>query len=59
VSAPEKVIHRVRRGDTLFSIAKRYDTTVQDLKEWNRLRGNAIKVGQRLTILRDGGPATN
>ena len=27
--APEKVIHRVKRGDTLFSIAKRYDTTVR------------------------------
>lgn len=55
----EKVFHRVRRGDTLFSIAKRYDTTVQDLKEWNRLRSNAIQIGQRLTILREGGPATN
>jgi membrane-bound lytic murein transglycosylase D len=55
-SAPEKVIYRVRRGDTLFSIAKRYDATVQELKEWNRLRSNAIKVGQRLTIFRDGGP---
>jgi membrane-bound lytic murein transglycosylase D len=58
-SAPEKVIHRVRRGDTLFSIARRYDTTVQELKEWNRLRSSAIQVGQRLTILRDGGPSTN
>ena len=58
-SNPDKVIHRVRRGDTLFSIARRYDTTVQELKEWNRLRGNAIQVGQRLTIFRDGGPATN
>ena len=58
-SAPEKVIHRVRRGDTLFSIAKRYDTTVQELKEWNRLRASAIQIGQRLTIFRDGGPATN
>jgi membrane-bound lytic murein transglycosylase D len=58
-SASEKVIHRVRRGDTLFSIAKRYDTTVQELKEWNRLRSSAIQVGQRLTIFRDGGPATN
>ena len=58
-SAPEKVIHRVRRGDTLYSIAKRYDTTVQELKEWNRLRSNAIQVGQRLTIFRDGGPSTN
>jgi membrane-bound lytic murein transglycosylase D len=57
--APEKVIHRVRRGDTLYSIAKRYDTTVAELKEWNRLRSNAIQIGQRLTIFRDGGPATN
>jgi len=58
-TAPEKVIYRVRRGDTLFSIAKRYDTTVQELKEWNRLRSHAIKIGQRLTIFRDGEPATN
>ncbi len=58
-SVPEKVIHRVRRGDTLYSIAKRYDTTVAELKEWNRLRSNAIQIGQRLTIHRDGGPATN
>jgi membrane-bound lytic murein transglycosylase D len=58
-SASAKVIHRVRRGDTLYSIAKRYDTTVDELKEWNRLRSSAIQVGQRLTIFRDGGPATN
>jgi membrane-bound lytic murein transglycosylase D len=57
--APERVIHRVRRGDTLYSIAKRYDTTVAELKEWNRLRSNAIQIGQRLTVFRDGGPATN
>jgi membrane-bound lytic murein transglycosylase D len=58
-STPQKVIHRVRRGDTLYSIAKRYDTTVAELKAWNRLRSNSIQIGQRLTILRDGGPATN
>jgi membrane-bound lytic murein transglycosylase D len=58
-SAPEKVVHRVRRGDTLYSIAKRFDTTVEELKEWNRLRSSVIQVGQRLTIFRDGGPATN
>jgi membrane-bound lytic murein transglycosylase D len=58
-SLPGKVVHRVRRGDTLFSIAKRYDTTVGELKEWNRLRSSAIQIGQRLTILRTSGPATN
>jgi membrane-bound lytic murein transglycosylase D len=58
-SAPEKIVHRVRRGDTLFSIARRYDTTVDELKEWNRLRSNAIQIGQRLTVFRDSGPSTN
>jgi membrane-bound lytic murein transglycosylase D len=58
-SVPVKTIHRVRRGDTLFSIAKRYETTVDELKEWNRLRSNAIQVGQRLTILRDSDLGTN
>jgi membrane-bound lytic murein transglycosylase D len=58
-AAPGKVIHRVKRGDTLYSIARRYDTTVEELKEWNRLRSSAIQVGQRLTIFRDSGPATN
>lgn len=44
------LIYRVKRGDTLFSIAKLYRTTVASLKTWNRLRGNSIQVGQRLTI---------
>jgi membrane-bound lytic murein transglycosylase D len=58
-SAPEKIVHRVKRGDTLFSIARRYDTTVEELKEWNRLRSSAIQIGQRLTVFRDSGPSTN
>jgi membrane-bound lytic murein transglycosylase D len=50
---PVKVVHRVKRGETLYSIAKRYDTTVASLKEWNKLRNNSIQVGQRLTVFRD------
>jgi len=56
---PVKVIHRVKSGETLYSIARRYDTTVASLKEWNRLRGNAIQAGQRLTIFKDPELATN
>jgi membrane-bound lytic murein transglycosylase D len=44
------VTHRVQRGDTLYSIARRYDTTVASLKQANRLRSNTINVGDRLTI---------
>ena len=53
--------YRVKRGDTLFSIAKLYRTTVASLKTWNRLRSNSIQVGQRLTIFteRTTAAATN
>jgi len=49
---PERVsvTYRVKRGDTLSSIARLYRTTVASLKAWNRLRSNSIQVGQRLTI---------
>lgn len=45
-----KLIYRVKRGDTLSSIAKLYRTTVTALKTWNQLRSSSIQVGQRLTI---------
>lgn len=49
---PQRIVHRVKRGDTLFSIAKRYNTTVASLKTWNArtVRGNRINIGDRLTI---------
>jgi membrane-bound lytic murein transglycosylase D len=48
--ASSRVIHRVKRGDTLFGIARLYDTTVEKIKTWNRLQGNRITAGDRLTI---------
>ena len=44
------VTHRVRRGETLSSIAKRYRTSVRAIKRTNRLRSNMIRMGQRLKI---------
>ncbi len=59
-TAPEsKLTHRVKRGETLFSIARLYRTTVDSLKQWNRIKGNGIQAGQRLTILRPRTVATN
>jgi membrane-bound lytic murein transglycosylase D len=55
---PTKVVYRVKRGDTLASIAKLYRTTVASLKSWNRLRTNALQVGQRLTIFTTSRPTT-
>jgi membrane-bound lytic murein transglycosylase D len=51
-SAPIPVVrhvHRVKRGDTLSSIAARYRVRVSDLKAWNRL-GRYLQIGQRINI---------
>ena len=44
------VTYRVKRGDTLFSIAQLFDTTVDKLRSLNRLRSTRIAVGDRLTV---------
>ena len=49
-AAPTTVIYRVRKGDTLFAIARRHGVTIEDLRTWNKLRGSALSVGTRLSI---------
>jgi membrane-bound lytic murein transglycosylase D len=59
-SVQSKLVYRVKRGDTLASIARVFQTSVASLKKWNSLRTTTLKVGQRLTILRtDGALATH
>jgi membrane-bound lytic murein transglycosylase D len=42
--------HRVAQGETIGSIAQRYETTPAVIREVNQLRGNALRVGDSLTI---------
>lgn len=42
--------YKVRRGDTLFAIARKTGTTITQLKNWNRLRTTNLKIGTRLLI---------
>lgn len=42
--------YRVRDGDFLGKIAERYGVRVSQLKQWNGLRSNNLRIGQRLTI---------
>jgi membrane-bound lytic murein transglycosylase D len=42
--------HTVRSGETLSEISGRYHVSVAQIKEWNGLRSNTIRVGQRLRI---------
>jgi membrane-bound lytic murein transglycosylase D len=50
-NASVRVVHKVKSGETLTSIARTYRTTVASLKEWNKLRGNTIQTGQRLSVM--------
>ncbi len=45
-----KVTYEVKRGDTLSSVAKLYRTNIASLKAWNRLSGDFLTPGSRLTI---------
>jgi LysM repeat protein len=40
----------VRRGDTLWAIAKRHETTVRQLLEHNDRSGSTIRVGEKLRV---------
>lgn len=42
--------YTVQRGDSLYSIAKKYDTTVDRLKQLNNLSSNLLSVGQILIV---------
>jgi membrane-bound lytic murein transglycosylase D len=46
----ETVVHRVQRGDTLFGLARKYRTTVEQLKALNRLASNTLRIGARLIV---------
>jgi hypothetical protein len=42
--------HRVERGEALSTLATRYNTTVDQLREWNKLTGDRVRIGQRLLV---------
>ncbi len=50
LTASSQVRYRVRSGDYLGKIANKYGVRVSQIKKWNNLRSNALKIGQRLTI---------
>ena len=45
-----RITYKVRRGDTLGTIATKYRTTIEQLKSWNRLRGTRLAAGYTLTL---------
>lgn len=49
-AAPTVSSHVVKKGETLFSIAQKYKTTVQELTRLNNLKSSGVQIGQKLKI---------
>lgn len=48
------ISHKVGAGETLASIAERYSVNPADIKKWNHLRRNSVRIGQQLRIETSG-----
>jgi membrane-bound lytic murein transglycosylase D len=48
--AADVIKYRVKKGDTLWDIASKYDVSVSSIKRWNNLRSSQLASGKQLTI---------
>lgn len=48
---PKTKYYTVKRGDNLSTIADKYSVTIDDIKKWNKLKGNSVASGKSLKIL--------
>ncbi len=46
----KKTVYTVKKGDNLGKIASRHGVTINNIKRWNRMKSNKVRVGQRLSI---------
>ena len=46
------ITHKVKSGESLYVVAKKYNVSIKDLKAWNSLKADKVTVGQALKIQR-------
>ena len=47
------IAYNVQKGDNLGSIAKKFGTSIEDLKQWNKLNSNVIAIGNSLIVAKN------
>ena len=47
---PTPIYHKVRSGETLSTIARKYSTTVKNIKRWSNIKSDRLRIGQRLIV---------
>jgi LysM repeat protein len=50
VKTSQGIVHRVAAKETMFSIARQYNVSVDDIKAWNNLKDGNLSVGQEILI---------
>lgn len=53
VSVDEPIVHRVKQGEFLGKIAKKYNSTVSQIMKWNNLSSTNLKIDQKLVVYVD------
>ncbi|MDR3251518.1 MAG: LysM peptidoglycan-binding domain-containing protein [Tannerella sp.] len=51
----EKITHKVKSGETVYTIANLYGVTAQNLRRWNSLSGSRVAAGRNLRVYIDNG----
>jgi LysM repeat protein len=46
----ESKVHIVKKGDTLYSISRRYFISVEEIKRMNKMNNNNLAIGQEITV---------
>ena len=49
-ATPREEVYAVKKGDTLAAISRKTGTSVTEIRELNRIKGNALKIGQKLAL---------
>jgi len=57
VKEPSKV-HKVKSGETLYSLSKKYNVSVEQIKKWNDLESSQLSLGQELVVSRKASKPT-
>jgi len=52
-SKQQKILYRVRRGETLSKIARKNNVSIADIREWNKGIGGSLRAGQKIKLVVD------
>lgn len=57
--SPNQIVHIVQHKETLYSIARKYEVSLAEIQEWNKLEGYDLKEGMQLVIQKNKTVGTN